>query len=137
MLPSSPINLYNFSSTVLMSVPSGNKSLSWLLVFSSVYWFSRFDKKKFHLACLPFNFWIGLKYQRVLWLVNAVSLFSNRSIQINQSSSMSFRILGLFPDNMFIALLTIVSMSCAIVIHFCRSIFMTLTVKTSLTEVAF
>src|ERR1700678_2510244 len=105
-----------------MSVPSGNNSLSWLSVFSFVYWFSCFDKKGFHLSCLPFNSWIGLEYQSVLWLVNAVSLFGNRSIQINQSSSMSFRILGLFPDNMFIVSLTIVSMSCPIVIHFCRSI---------------
>src|ERR1700678_3470461 len=102
-----------------MIVWSGNKILSWLSVLSFVYWFGRFDKKGLHLACLLFNFWIGLEYQRVLWLVNAVSLFGNRSIQINQSSSMSFRILGLFSDNMFIVSLTIVSMSCAIVIHFC------------------
>src|ERR1700678_3241074 len=100
-----------------MIVLPGNKILFWLSAFSVMYRSCCFDKKRL------LNFWIGLECQRVLWLVNAVSLFGNRSIQINQSSSMSFRILGLFPDNMFIVSLTIVSMSCAIVIHFCRSIF--------------
>src|SRR5271168_1491739 len=115
-----------------MSVPSGNNSLSWLSVFSFEYWSSRFDKKGFRLACLPSNSWIVLEYQRVLWLVNAVSLFGNRSIQMSQSSNMFSRMLGLFPDNKFIVLLTIR----AIVIHFHRSIFMSLTAMSSLTEVA-
>src|ERR1700678_631223 len=131
-LSSSLILLYDFSSTILMIVLSGNRILSWLLVLSSMCRFGRFDKKWLCLACLPFNFWIGLEHQRVLWLVNAVSLFGNRGIQISQSSNMSSRMLGLFPDNKFIVSLTIH----AIVIHFRRSIFMSLTAMTSLTEVA-
>src|ERR1700678_2012785 len=88
------------------------------------------------LARFPFNFWIGLEYRRVLRLVNVVFLFDNDSIQISQSSKMSFHILGLLPDNMFIVSLINISMSCAIVIHFRRPIFLTLTAMTSLTEVA-
>src|ERR1700678_3532140 len=122
-LSSSSIDLYDFSSTILMIVSSGNRILSWLLVLSSMCQFGRFDKKWLCLACLPFNSWIGLEHQRVLWLVNAVSLFGNRGIQISQSSNMFSCMLGLFPDNKFIVLLTI----CAIIIHLRRSIFMSLT----------
>src|SRR5271168_4776600 len=119
-----------------MIILSGNRILSWLLVLSSMCRFGHFDKKWLCLACLPFNSWIGLEHQRVLWLVNAVSLFGNRGIQISQSSNMSSHILGLFLDNGFIISLTIIFMSRAIVIHFRRSLFMMLTAMTSLTEVA-
>src|ERR1700678_1445859 len=133
-LLSSSINLYNFSSIILMSVPLGDKSLSWLSVFSPVYLSGWFDKKRFCLVRFPFNIWIILKYRRVLWLVYAVFLFGERSIQISQSLNTFIRILGLFPNN--IVLLTVIFMSCAIAIRFCRSISATLTVMSSLTEVA-
>src|ERR1700678_4733423 len=119
-----------------MVVSLSNKILFWLLAFSVMYRSGCSNKKRLCLACFPFNFWIGLEYRRVLWLVNAVFLFGNRSIRISQSSNMSSHILGLLPNNMFIVSLIIIFMSCAIVIHFCRSIFMTLTAMTSLTEVA-
>src|ERR1700678_4554647 len=135
-LSSSSINLYNFSSIVLTSVPLGDKSPSWLAVFSPVYLSGRFDKERFCLVHFPSNIWIVLEYRRVLWLVYAVFLFGERSIQISPSSNLSFHILRRFPNNMLIVLLTVIFMSCAIVIHFCRSIFMTLTAMTSLTEVA-
>src|ERR1700678_1443435 len=116
-----------------MIVSPGNKILSWLSVFSVVYRSGCLDKKRLCLACFfLFNIWIGLERRRVLWLVNVVFLLGNRSIQIGQSSNMFSNMLGLFPDNKFIVSLTIR----AIVIHFRRSIFMTLTAMTSLTEVA-
>src|ERR1700678_3309275 len=115
-----------------MIVSPGNKILFWLLAFSVVYRSGCLDKKRLCLACFPFNIWVGLECRRVLWLVNAVFLLGNRGIQISQSSNMSSHMLGLFPDNKFIVLLTIH----AIVFHFCRSIFMMLTAMTSLTEVA-
>src|ERR1700678_4597113 len=94
------------------------------------------DKKMLRLACFPFNVWIGLEFRRVLWLVNTVFLFGDRGIQIRQFFDSSFHPLGLFPNNKFIVLLTVISISCAIAICFRRSISMTLTVITSLTEVA-
>src|ERR1700678_1514776 len=81
--------------------------------------------------CFPFNIWIVLEYWRVLRSGDAVFLFGDRSIQKSQSFNPS-----LFPNNIFTASLTVISMSCAIVIHFCGFIFKTLTVMTSLTEVA-
>src|ERR1700678_397040 len=131
-LPSSSINLYNFSSIVLTSVPLGDKSPSWLSVFSPVYLSVRLYKERFCLVRFPFNIWIVLEYWRVLLLVYAVFLFGERSIQISQSSNLSFHILGHFPSNKFIISLTIR----ALVIHFRRSTFVTLTAMTSLTEVA-
>src|ERR1700678_996466 len=131
-LPSSSINLYNFSSIVLTSVPLGDKSPSWLSVFSPVYLSGWFDKKRFCLVRFPFNIWIILEYRRVLWLVYTVFLFGECSIQISQFSNLSFHILGRFPNNEFIISLTIR----AIVVHFRKSIFVTLTAMTSLTEVA-
>src|ERR1700678_4276531 len=119
-----------------MIVSPGNKILSWLSVISSVYQFGRSDEKRLCLACFPFNIWIVLEYWRMLRLVNVVFLFGNRSIPISQSSNSSFHILGFFPNNMFIVLLTVISMSCAIVLRFCRSMFVTLTAMMSLTEVA-
>src|ERR1700678_2509142 len=118
-----------------MIVLPGNKILFWLSVFSVMYRSGCLDKKRLCLACFPFNSWIGLEHQRVLWWVNAVSLFGNCGVQISHSSNMSSRILGFFL-NKFIVLSTIISMSRAIVIHFCRSLFMTLAAMTSLTEVA-
>src|ERR1700678_1830849 len=129
---SSSIDLYTFSSTVLMVVSLGNKILFWLSVFSVMYRSGCSNKKRLCLACFPFDIWIGLECRRVLWLVNAVFLLGNCGIQISQSSNMSSHMLGLFPDNKFIVSLTIH----AIVIHFRRSIFMSLTAMTSLTEVA-
>src|ERR1700678_4430513 len=129
---SSSIDLYAFSSTVLMIVLPGNKILFWLSVFSVMYQSGCLNKKRLCLACFPFNIWIGLEFRRVLWLINAVFLLGNCGIQIRQSSNMSSHMLGPFPDNEFIILLTIR----AIVIHFLGSIFVTLTDMTSLTEVA-
>src|ERR1700678_549528 len=117
-----------------MIISPGNR-ISWSLMFASVGLFGRLDKKWLCLASLPFNSWIGLEHQRVLWLVIVVSLFGNRGVQISHSSNMSSCILGL-SLNKFIVSSTIISMSRAIVIHFRRSIFMTLTAMTSLTEVA-
>src|SRR5271168_1282179 len=115
-----------------MIVLPGNKILFWLSVFSVMYRSGCLDKKRLCLACLPFNIWIGLECRRVLWLINAVFLLGSRGVRISQSSNMSSHMLGLFSDNKFIVSLTIR----AIVIHFCRSIFMTLTAMMSLTEVA-
>src|ERR1700678_3920898 len=129
---SSSIDLYASSSTVLMVVSLGNKVLFWLSAFSVMYWSGCFNKKRLCLACFPFNIWIGLECRRILWLVNAVFLLGNCGIQISQSSNMSSHMLGPFPDNEFIILLTIR----AIVIHFRGSVFVTLTAMTSLTEVA-
>src|ERR1700678_1253792 len=129
---SSSIDLYTFPSTVLMVVSLGNKILFWLSVFSVMYQSGCFNKKRLCLACFPFNIWINLECRRVLWLVNAVFLLGNCGIQIRQSSNMSSHMLGPFPDNEFIILLTIR----AIVIHFLGSIVVTLTAMTLLTEVA-
>src|ERR1700678_521575 len=126
------IDLYDSSSNVLMVVLLGNKILSWLSV--PMYWFDCSDKKRPCLVCFPFNFWIVLGCRRMLQSVNAVFLFGDRSIPISQSSNLSFHILGFFPNNMFTASLTVMSMSCAIIIHFCRLLFVTLTAMTSLTE---
>src|ERR1700678_3471219 len=128
------IDLYDSSSNVLMVVLLGNKILSWLSV--PMYRFDCSDKKRPCLVCFPFSFWIVLGCQRMLRSVNAVFLFGDRSIPISQSSNLSFHILGLFPNIMLIVLLTVIFMSSAIVIHFSRSIFMSLTAMMSLTEVA-
>src|ERR1700678_3073572 len=119
-----------------MIVSPGNKILSWLSVLSAKYWSGCSDKKRLCLACFPFNIWIVLEYWGVLQSVDAVFLFGDRSIRVSQSFNVSFHILGFLPNNMFIVWLTIIFMSCAIVIHFGRSIFMSSTVMTSLTEVA-
>src|SRR6202522_625122 len=129
---SSSIDLYTFSSTVLMIVSLGNKILFWLSAFSVMYRSGCSNKKRPCLACFPFNIWIGLECRRVLWLVNTMFLLGNCGIQIRQSLNMSSHMLGPFPDNEFIILSTIR----AIVIHFRGSIFVTLTAMTSLTEVA-
>src|SRR5271168_4208464 len=81
--------------------------------------------------CFPFNIWIVLEYWRVLQSVDVVFLFGDRSIQTSQSFNPS-----LFPNNMFTASLTVMSMSCAVIIHFSGLVFVTLTAMTSLTEVA-
>src|SRR5271168_1207707 len=128
---SSLIDLYTFSSTVLMIVLPGNKILSWLSVLSAKYRSGCSDKKRLCPACFPFNIWIVLEYWGVLRSVDAVFLFGDCSIQTSQSFSPS-----LFPNNIFSASLTVISMSCAIIIHFCGFVFMTLTAMTSLTEVA-
>src|ERR1700678_1800807 len=128
------IDLYDSSSNVLMIVSLGNKILPWLSV--SMYWFNCSDMKRPCLACFPFSFWIVLGCRRMLRSVNAVFLFGDRSIPISQSSNLSFHVLGLFPNNMLIVLLSVIFMSCAIVIHFCKSLSMTLAAMTSLTEVA-
>src|ERR1700678_987815 len=72
----------------------------------------------------------------MLRVVTAVFPFGNCGVLESQSFNVSFHILGLLPNNMLIVWLTIIFMSCAIVNHFCRSIFMSPTVMTSLTEVA-
>src|SRR5271168_5356682 len=119
-----------------MMVSPGNKILSWLSVLSAKYLSGCSDKKRLCLACFPFNIWIVLEYRRVLRLVNAVFLSGDRSVQLGQSFNLSFHLLDPSPNNKFIALLTVIFMSCAIAIHFCRSIFMMLAVMMSLTEVA-
>src|SRR5271168_2437221 len=130
-LSSFPTVLHDFPSTVSSIVLLGNKTLFWLSESFSVYRFDCCDKKRLCLACFPFNIWIVLEYWRVLQSVDAVFLFGDRSIQTSQSFNPS-----LFPNNIFTASLTVISMSCAIIIHFCGFVFMTLTVMTSLTEVA-
>jgi hypothetical protein len=75
---SSSIDLYTFSSTVLMIVLPGNEILFWLLALSAMYRSGRSNKKRLRLACFPFNICIVLECQRVLWLVNAVFLFGDR-----------------------------------------------------------
>src|ERR1700678_1915267 len=79
-------------------------------------------------VCLPLNIWIVLENWRVL---QSVFLFGDRSIQASQSFNPS-----LFPNNMFTTSSTVMSMSCAIIIHFRRLVLVMLTAMTSLTEVA-
>src|SRR5271168_2323424 len=126
-----PIDLHNFPSTVSVIILLGNKILFWLSVSFSVYRFGRSDKKRLCLVCFPFNIWIVLEYWRVLRSGDAVFLFGDRSIQTSQSFNPS-----LFPNNIFTASLTVMSMSCAVIIHFSGLVFVTLTAMTSLTEVA-
>src|SRR5271168_138633 len=112
-----------------MIVLPGKKILFWLSVLSAKYRSGCFDKKRLCLACFPFNIWIVLEYWGVLWSVDAVFLFGARSIQTSQSFNPS-----LLPNSLFSASLSVISVSCAIIIHFCGFVFMTLTVMTSLTE---
>src|ERR1700678_3575717 len=86
------------------------------------------------LVCFVLSSGFGIRGSSIS--IDDPFLFGDRSSRIGQFSDSSFHISGLFPSNMFITLLTVISIFCTIVIRFCGSLFMSLTAITSLTEVA-